>query len=637
MSASGAAIPAGRVLRGLATPAVCVAVCLLVGTAAARPTSTVPAGGPGSTIRMEEGLLNPVQPAHPRSLRDVAPQLAGLAPWISAVGAAVAAGDFDGDGLDDEACLVDPRDDSVRIFAVPGSGSTMPTTTVVAPVATTTPTAPMGCVPADVDEDGRLDAIVYYWGRSPVIFLARPGGGFAPRELVSPAQVWNTTTLNVADVDGDGHLDVLVGNYFPDGARILDPAAVPDPRIQMQDSMSRARNAGTNRVYLNRGVPSPGRVDLVDDSSAFPADSAQSWTLSFGAQDLTGDGLPELYVANDFGPDQLLVNTSTPGRTRFTEVVQRRDATAAKSSVLGRDSFKGMGVAFPTLAGDASPSIMVSNITAAYALQESNFFFRPTGDPAATAGALISGTVPYAQDSEPLGVSRSGWSWDLKAVDLDGDGSEEIAQATGFVAGTTRRWPELQELAMANDTLLHVPGSWLRIRPGDDISGHDPNRLWCFQPDVRRFADCAATAGFADMSPTRAFAVTDVDGDGRPDLLEADQWAPSHTYLNRTPLADRAFVWVRPVLRGPRGATRAAIGAEVDLLGQQPQQRQLYPANGHTGVSAPSLVFGVPATSTSVVARVSWRDGDGVRHTATTTLHQGANTVLLDQDKAVAS
>ena len=36
-------------------------------------------------------------------------------------------------------------------------------------------TAPMGCLPGDFDADGRLDLLVYYWGRTPVLFLRRAG------------------------------------------------------------------------------------------------------------------------------------------------------------------------------------------------------------------------------------------------------------------------------------------------------------------------------------------------------------------------------------------------------------------------------------------------------------------------------
>ena len=40
--------------------------------------------------------------------------------------------------------------------------------------------APMGVVPGDFNEDGLMDILVYYWGRSPVIFLRKKTAGVEP-------------------------------------------------------------------------------------------------------------------------------------------------------------------------------------------------------------------------------------------------------------------------------------------------------------------------------------------------------------------------------------------------------------------------------------------------------------------------
>src|SRR4029453_6819198 len=104
-------------------------------------------------------------------------------------------------------------------------------------------------------------------------------------------------------------------------------------------------------------------VRFEEVSGVLDEQSARGWSLAIGAADLDGDLLPELYFANDFGPDRLLHNRSTPGHPRFELLEGRRSLTTPKSKVLGHDSFKGMGVDFGDLNGDGWPDIYASNIT----------------------------------------------------------------------------------------------------------------------------------------------------------------------------------------------------------------------------------------------------------------------------------
>lgn len=563
-------------------------------------------------------------------VRPVQPSLKDIAPWISSVGASVAAMDLRQQGVSADGCLTDPRDDKVRIFPVPGGvGKAFPPFELE-PIglAHDRTMAPIGCVPADVDADGRQDIIVYYWGRSPVIFYNRVARGsvpqadqFRPTELVSPAAVWNTTALNVADVDGDGRLDVLVGNYFPDGAKVLDPTATDDARMQMQHSMGDAANAGANRLFLSNGTKGDGTVSFSDASATLPARSAASWTLAFGAQDLTGNGLPDIYVANDFGPDQLLVNTSEPGQVRLNAVSDRRNVWTAKSKSLGNDSFKGMGVVFSYENGASLPRIFVSNITSPWALQESNLAFYPTGP----GSDLLKGEIPYREESASRGISQSGWAWDIKALDVRNEGTDSFVQTTGFLQGERNVWPRLQETAMQNDQLLSLAGGWLKINEGDDISGHEPDRLW--RPTASgQFVDAGDAAGFRTDEVSRGLAVSDVNNDGLDDVMVARQWQRSYAYINRS---ESMSPWVTlRVVRNVPGGVTPAIGAKVTITsGTTKRSAQLYPANGHSGVSGTNLHFALPQhrATDPVAVDISWRDANGQHtksFTTTTGLHE---------------
>jgi hypothetical protein len=591
-------------------------------------------------------LGDPLARTNARGIRTVHPSLSHIAAWISSVGASVALNDLDGDGLANDSCLVDPRTDRIvispvdrperyRPFAIPLPARLFDPSTM----------APMGCTPGDLNEDGLIDLIVYFWGRTPLMLLRRAGpigsDAYDVRPLVDTDERWYTNALTRADLDGDGHVDIVVANYFPDGAAVLDGRG-SEPQT-MQASMSRARNGGRKHVFLWAGVrdgqPPEVLFRRVDD--ALPPEVNGTWTLALGAADLNRDLRPELYFANDFGPDQLLYNDSVPGHPRFHLLRGRRTLMTAASKVLGRDSFKGMGVDFGDLNHDGRPDIFVSNIGSQFALEESHFLFLSTGDD----DLMRKGIAPYVDRSERLGVSRSGWGWDVKLDDFDNDGELEIVQATGFVRGSVSRWPELHELASGNDQLLADPRSWPRFRAGTDLSGGDGNPFFVRFADGRYY-DVAANVGLTETAVSRGIAVADVDGDGRLDLAIANQWQESAFFANRAtnpgaflglrllrPLDPNASFSVEDGLAGVALRGTPAIGAVARVHLPRPVwlSREVDGGNGHSGKRSSDLHFGLGQVRPDVPLDVvlSWRDSRGQLRSRQVELKPGWHTVLL--------
>jgi hypothetical protein len=587
----------------------------------------------------------PELPGYPtRGVRGVNPSLERISAWVSSVGAAVALNDLDGDGLPNDSCNVDTRIDRAVVAPVPGTGERYaPFALEPSPLPYDhTTTAPMGCLPGDLNEDGLTDLVVYYWGRTPVGFLRRDGplsaGSYVAREIVPGGGQWHSNAAALADLDGDGHADLIVGNYYPDGAGTLDASGARGH--DMQDSMSRAYNGAGPRVllWMSAGTGTAPDVRYQESAGVFDEEVGGGWTLAVGAADLDGDLLPELYLANDFGPDRLLHNRSTPGRPGFARLEGRRTWTTPSSKVLGRDSFKGMGVDFGDLNGDGLLDIYVSNIAAEYALQESHFAWVSTGQ----VGHMAAGLAPYADLAEPLGLSRSDWAWDARLADFDNDGVLEALQASGFVRGEVNRWPELQELAMGNDTLLHDPRVWPRFQPGDDLSGRARNPF--FVRDASgRYVDIAPDLALIEPQVSRGIAIADVNGDGALDFAVANQWGPSSVYLNSCPRCG-AFLGLHlllPLRRGPTGVRaghpgadtpgRPAIGATaaVGLPDGRRLVAQIDGGNGHSGKRSTDIHIGVGASSSALSVELRWRDPDGHPRQETLQLTPGWHTVVL--------
>ena len=589
--------------------------------------------------------------AKPKNVRAVQPSLKRISAWISSVGAAVAVGDLDSDGLSNDVCLVDPRTDKVTIQPAPETGNRYAPFELTPPHNDPTTTAPMGCLIGDLNEDGLLDVVVYYWGRTPVAFLRKsgtPGRAASLRaedyvavELVPGGERWYSNAGLFADVDGDGHPDLIIGNYFQDGAHILDSSATGTE--VMHNTKSRSFNGGAKHILLWKEPKEKNELIRFEEAkNVFPPEVEHGWTLGAGAADLDGDLLPELYFAHDFGPDRLLHNVSTPGHVAFRLLQGHRGFTTPASSVLGKDSFKGMGVDFADLNGDGIPDIFVSNIADDYALQESHFLWLSTGD----KDALRQGKAPYVQASEKLGVSRSGWGWDARMADFDNDGKLEIVQALGFIKGKIDRWPELQSLGTSNDSLISNPRLWPGFKPGDDVSGHNQTAFFVEGAD-HRFHNIAAEVGVASELLGRGIALADVDGDGRLDFIIAGQWGDSYLYRNESS-GTGAFLGLHlllPVKGGPSAFQvrqghpstdlygRPAFGATVtvELPGGHKLSGQVDGGSGHSGKRSADLHFGLGQISPDTPLKVdlAWRNGSGKIERKTVWLKPGWNSIEL--------
>ncbi|MER7008907.1 CRTAC1 family protein [Dactylosporangium sp. NPDC000555] len=643
------------VLRRLAPAAVVLAVVATLFTVAQLPELSAAARATLASQFQFTSVPIALPPNLPqRAVRQVNPAYEHIRSWISSVGAAVAINDLDGKGVADDLCIVDTRSDSVIVTPVPGTATYAPFVLAPAPLPYSDTMAPMGCVPGDFNLDGKMDLLVYYWGRTPVLFLNNGSPGplsaatFTPTELIPQAQtpdgryhgpLWNTNAVAVADFDGDGKPDVAVFNYFPDSA-ILDPQG--QPNVQMNDSMSHAVNAGGAHV-LRWTSATATSVTFEEQRDAIPYQYATGWTLGASSADIDGDLLPELYVANDFGNDRFFHNISTPGHIKFALDEGKRGPFDPKSLVLGHDSFKGMSIDFGDLMSTGKYDMFVSNITTSWGLEESNMVWRNTSTSGADARAkMVAGEAPFRNEAAAMNMAWIGWGWDAKMADFDNSGQLTVVQAAGFVKGTINRFNWLQELAAANDLMLRQPQMWPKAEPGDDIAGSQPIGFWVKEPGVDRFVNLSADLGLTDTTPSRGIAVADAEGNGRQDFVVARQWGAPSYYRNTASIGNGDFLGLRlyrPTLAGTSATEDSprtpAYGAMVLVTTADGKKHvaQVDGGGGHSGKRSFDVFFGLGATTSKpVAAQLFWRDLDGAPHAQNLDLTAGWHDIMLTNE-----
>jgi hypothetical protein len=462
-------------------------------------------------------------------------------------------------------------------------------------------------------------------------------------ELSTNGERWFSNGAVEADLDGDGHVDLLIGNYFQDGGHVLDATA--GGVEVMQEGLAKALSGGRKHFFLWDGatVGENPTGHFREATNVVSSEVDHGWTLAIGAADLDGDQMPEIYFAHDFGPDRLLHNESTPGHLKFTVLEGRHSFTTPKSCVLGCDSFKGMGCDFGDINGDGILDIYVSNIADKFALTESHFLWQSTGK----LDDMKHGIAPYIQASEKLGLSRSGWGWDCRLADFDNSGVLQAIQAVGFIKGKINRWPELQSLGTSNSRIVHDPRLWPSFKPGADLSGQNLDPFFVRAADGRYY-DIGREVGFTEPMVTKAIALADVDGDGRLDFAFGNQWEPSYFFHNVSPNPG-AFLGLhlllplaadagsplreRPGHPGVDLHGRPAICAQalVTLSDGRKFVAQVDGGSGHSGRRSPDIHIGLGKLDPAIMldVQVKWRDTAGQFQQTTLKLAPGWHTVML--------
>ncbi len=521
------------------------------------------------------------------------PQIANIMDWMASVGAAVAAGDYDNDGWVDLYVTTSRKGELNYLYRNNGNGTFTDVASRAGLAALNGEEGTsMDAVWGDYDNDGWIDLYLVRWGRDA---LWRSNGKDADGHVTftdvsadlfrrrdgEPGLDWaNGNAAVFLDYDRDGRLDLYVGNYFKEH----DLWHLETTRI-MHDDFERSRNAGPNFLYHQRsdGTFTEVAAELgVDDTG---------WTLAVGSADLDGNGWPDLYSADDFGPDQLFLNRGAQdGAVTFDN---------ASESALGYDTKKGMNVDFGDFNNDGWLDAYVTNITTAEYLQEGNMLWLNQGvDP--------EGELAMTDISLEAGTWDGGWAWGAKFFDYDNDTDLDIVSVNGFISGGERSyWYDLASWTVEGGDTTDTR-NWPPIE-GRSFSGYEHIRL--FENDgFYSFTEVSGARGLTSTRDGRGVAAVDFDNDGDLDLYVANQGQEPNFYRNDG--ASGHYLSVALETDPTTATNRDGIGTRVTvLLEDRLLVRERDGGNSYAAQSDPRLHFGLGEAERAVLVEVRWSDG----------------------------
>jgi len=516
------------------------------------------------------------------------PRIDNIAPLVAALGASVAVGDVDNDGWADLYFTNSRFGFANALYLNRGDGTFTDVAREAGVAELNRPGegVSMGAVWGDYDNDGLEDLLVYKWG---YLQLFKNLGGLRFVDVTAAAGLRHWMNGNGAvwlDYDRDGLLDLYVTGYFRSD---IDFWHLKTTRI-MHNSWDFATNGGVNRLFRNLGS---GRFE---DVTARTGVGSTRWTLAAAAADFNGDGWPDLFLANDYGPEELFVNDSG-ARFVLTRAGLESDSKSGMSASLGDVLNRGRVDAF------------VTNISErGYLFQGNNLRLN-----------FLPELGRFQQGAEGV-VADAGWAWGAQIGDLDNDGTSEIFITNGYVSADRDKsyWYAMSKVAGANGNVFEDTRNWPAVGTAS-LSGYERSRVLA-RHGSDGWVDVGPQAGVTDEYDGRAVALVDLFNRGVLDVVVANQNQPALVYRN-TVVPGRHWIAFRLV--GSR-SNRSAIGAEVTV--EAGGIRRLRIVDGGMGFASQNdrrLHFGLGGTERVDRVVIRWPSGTRqvVEHPAVDVLH----------------
>ena len=466
-----------------------------------------------------------------------------------------------------------------------------------------------GVTLADVNGDGKLDIYVCHAGLKPgalranTLYINQGMIDGIPRFKEMAAQygladTGYSTQAAFFDYDGDGDLDMFLIRNSP---RPVASIAVRNERNQ-RDPL------GGHELYRNDG----GHFVNVSEQAGIYGPTI-GFGLGIAVGDLNRDGRPDVYVANDFFErDYLYLNN---GNGTFREVLE---------DALPVSSYFSMGVDIADIDNDGWPDIYTSDM-----LPEDDDRLKTTQsfepwtlyDAKAREGfdhQLMrnmlqhnNGNGTFSDLAWQAGVARTDWSWAALIADFDLDGNKDIFVANGLARDVTSQ-DYIAFLSNDQTLLAATHGGKERVDFTSLINAMTSTKLpdYAFRNNGDLlFTKVSSAWGLDQPSFSNGAAYGDLDGDGAPDLVVNNVNDEAFVYRNNARALYPANHHLRVQLVGD-SANRFGVGARVTLYAPDREfMQELEPTRGFQSSVDYTLTFGVGRVDPLDSVTVVWPDG----------------------------
>lgn len=382
----------------------------------------------------------------------------------------------------------------------------------------------LNTVHADYNNDGYEDIFVLRgaWlgeeGRRPNSLLRNEGDGtFTDVTYEAGLDAYHPTqTAAWADVNGDGHVDLFVGN---ESSAAIDPFS--------GDTSSTDVSPHPSSLYLNQGD------GTFEEQAGAAGIEVEAYVKGSAWGDVNNDGWPDLYVSVLGGPNRLFVNRGpdADGVPRFEERAKEAGVQAPLFS---------FPVWFWDYNNDGHQDLFVSGYDMRYFQRVAHAVAAEyLGAPTEAETPRVyrnDGDGTFTEVTEQLQLDKVLFTMGSNYGDLDNDGYQDFYAGTG----------------------------------APDFSSIVPNRMFHNQ-DGDTFRDVSFEGGFAHIQKGHAVAFADFDRDGDQDVYSVMGGAVPgdsfHNVLFENPGTDNH--WVTLHLEG-RSANRSAVGARIAVTARRP-------------------------------------------------------------------